>query len=43
MTEQTTALAPTDQARAVVNLVLDGLSSQHSRRAYGKALADFLA
>jgi len=42
MTEQTTAIAPTDQARAVVNLVLDGLSSQHSRRAYGKALADFL-
>jgi len=28
---------------AIVNLVLDGLTSEHSRRAYEKALTDFLA
>ena len=27
----------------MVRLVVDGLTSGHSRRAYGKALADFLA
>jgi site-specific recombinase XerD len=34
-----------DQAdvRPIVNLVLDGLTSEHSKRAYGTALADFLA
>ncbi|MCP4537742.1 MAG: tyrosine-type recombinase/integrase [Chloroflexi bacterium] len=28
---------------AIVTLVLDGLTSEHSKRAYGKALVDFLA
>lgn len=38
------ALIPTDrQQREIVNLVLDGLDSPESKRAYGKALADFLA
>lgn len=37
-----TALTVADQAQAVVNLVLDGLNSEHSKRAYGKALANFL-
>lgn len=36
-------LAPNDQIRAVVNLVLDGLNSEHSRRAYERALLDFMA
>ncbi|MCP4542773.1 MAG: hypothetical protein GY832_37090 [Chloroflexi bacterium] len=27
---------------AIVALVLDGLSSEHSKRAYSKALTDFL-
>jgi len=42
MTDQTTALVPTAQEQAVINLVLDGLGSTHSRRAYGRALSDFL-
>ena len=29
--------------RPIINLVLDGLTSEHSKRAYGTALADFLA
>ncbi len=36
------ALADRDIA-PIVNLVLDGLTSEHSRRAYSKALLDFLA
>ena len=36
------ALIPTDQQqREITSLVLDGLDSQHSKRAYGKALSDF--
>jgi hypothetical protein len=39
-----TALTPpTDQEQAVIRLTLDGLGSSHSRRAYGRVLADFLA
>jgi len=35
-------LIPTDQQqREITNLVLDGLDSEHSKRAYGKALSDF--
>jgi len=42
MTQQ--ALIPTDQQQQeIVTLVLDGLNSHESKRAYGKALADFLA
>lgn len=36
------ALSERDGVRAVVGLVLDGLTSDHSRRAYGRALTDFL-
>jgi integrase/recombinase XerD len=38
------ALIPTEQQQqAIVGFVLDGLDSEHSRRAYSKALTDFLA
>lgn len=41
MTQQ--ALIPTDQQQQeIVKLVLDGLDSLESKRAYGKALSDFL-
>ena len=44
MDVQQQALIPTDQQQQeIVKLVLDGLDSQESKRAYGKALADFLA
>lgn len=37
------ALIPTDrQQQNIIDLVLDGLTSEHSKRAYGKALRDFL-
>jgi site-specific recombinase XerD len=36
-------LAARDQIQAIVNLVLDGLNSEHSRRAYERALLDFMA
>jgi hypothetical protein len=41
----TRALATTNyqDTNAIVNLVLDGLTSEHNKRAYGKALTDFLA
>lgn len=40
MTQQ--ALIPTEQQqREITSLVLDGLDSEHSKRAYGKALSDF--
>jgi len=32
-----------DDTSAIVGLVLDGLTSVHSKRAYEKAIADFLA
>lgn len=32
----------TPDLQAVVNMAIDGLASQHSRRAYGRALADFM-
>ncbi len=41
-TTQTGALAVGGQFDPIVNLVLDGLTSEHSRRAYGRALTDFL-
>ena len=40
-----TALTVTSQGgvQPIIDLVLDGLTSKHSKRAYGKALEDFLA
>jgi site-specific recombinase XerD len=38
----TKALANYQNTDAIVNLVLDGLTSEHSKRAYSKALEDFL-
>jgi len=38
----TTELTVYQDTSAIVNLVLDGLTSQHSRRAYERALLDFL-
>lgn len=37
------AIIPRDDYQAAVCLVCDGLTSEHSRRAYEKALTDFLA
>lgn len=37
-----TSLTTYQDTGAIVDLVLDALTSDHSRRAYGKALADFL-
>lgn len=42
MTETLVTLGSTAQ-EALIELVLDGLSSAHSKRAYGRALAEFLA
>jgi len=39
----TTELTTYQDTSAIVNLVLDGLTSEHSRRAYERALVDFLA
>jgi site-specific recombinase XerD len=36
-----TQLATRDDARQAIQLVTDGLTSEHSKRAYGKALSDF--
>jgi site-specific recombinase XerD len=41
-TSALTTRAQTD-IQPIIDLVLDGLTSEHSKRAYGKALADFLA
>ena len=41
-TTQGAALAASGQLDPVIGLVLDGLTSEHSRRAYGRALTDFL-
>src|SRR5512137_789426 len=43
MSKQQTAIVKTDDGKLqkVIGLALDGLTSEHSRRAYGKALADF--
>jgi len=38
----TKSLALADELRPIVSLVVDGLTSEHSRRAYGRALTDFL-
>ena len=38
-----TAIIVKQDTQAVINLVLDGLTSEHSKRAYEKALTDFLA
>ncbi len=43
MNEQQITIIPTTNIQPVLSLVLDGLTSEHSKRAYGKALADFLA
>lgn len=32
-----------DQSKAIIKLVLDSLTSEHSKRAYNKALVDFMA
>lgn len=42
MTSTALTVTQADQTQAIVNLVLDGLNSEHSKRAYDKALADFL-
>ena len=43
MTNQTALTTqPANDPQAVIGLVLDGLTSEHSRRAYGKALEDFI-
>lgn len=39
----TKALTKRADFEPVVSLVVDGLTSPHGRRAYGQALADFLA
>lgn len=36
-------IIPTNDIQPILDLVLNGLDSEHSRRAYGKALTDFLA
>ena len=38
-----TAITIQQDPQAVIRLVLDGLTSENSRRAYSKALTDFLA
>lgn len=42
MTGTALTTVQTDQSQAIVNLVLDGLDSEHSKRAYGKAIEDFM-
>jgi site-specific recombinase XerD len=42
MTEQT-SIIPLAVPQTIINLVLDAMQSQHSKRAYQKALEDFLA
>ena len=42
MNGQTAIITQTDDPRVVISLVLDGLYSEHSKRAYGKALEDFM-
>ena len=37
-----TALTLQDDAQRIIQMVLDGLTSEHSKRAYGKALQDFM-
>jgi len=39
----TNELMTIDQSKAIINLVLDSLTSEHSKRAYSKALNDFMA
>jgi integrase len=41
MTTQTAITTTQKDLQAVINLVLDGLTSEHSKRAYSKALVDF--
>ncbi len=41
MTDET-ALTLQDDQQQIIQMVLDGLTSEHSRRAYGKALQDFM-
>ena len=41
MTDQT-AIITQDDTQGIIRLVLDGLTSEHSRRAYEKALNDFM-
>jgi site-specific recombinase XerD len=43
MSDQTAIITQEQNPQAVIALVLDGLTSDNSRRAYGKALTDFLA
>ena len=37
-----TALATINDTRQLIDLVLDGLTSRHSKRAYRRALVDFI-
>lgn len=39
---QTTAITTANDVQAIIQIVLDGLNSENSRRAYAKGLADFL-
>ena len=41
--ENAGALAQSTAQDALIQIVLDGLTSEHSKRAYGRALVDFLA
>lgn len=43
MTNQIAISTDQDQIQAIISLVLNGLTSPHSKRAYQKALTDFLA
>jgi site-specific recombinase XerD len=43
MAAKSTAIVTQDDFQPVIDLVINGLDSEHSRRAYGKAIADFLA
>ena len=43
MTTQTLITQTQADFDPIVSLVVDGLTSEHSRRAYGRALGDFLS
>ncbi len=42
MVAKTTTIVTQDNVQPIVNLVLDSLNSQHSKRAYGKSISAFL-
>lgn len=43
MTSLNAIIPQEDEPQAVISLVLDGLTTEHSQGAYSKALADFMA